>query len=136
MSEAGLKTAIVQVLPPDAQDGAESGRKVDRRLAPRRRVLKGAQAVFLNGHCSIPCMVRDISTSGARIKSMHSAHIPDHFQLVIELDGIEVQCEAVWRKSGEIGVRFLAPPSNHQPKRHQVVTAVVFEKKPTLRRRK
>ncbi|KUO53799.1 MAG: hypothetical protein APF80_07780 [Alphaproteobacteria bacterium BRH_c36] len=81
-------------------------------------------------------MVRDISTSGARIKSKHSASIPDQFELVVELDGIKVKCEAVWRKNAEIGVRFLAPPSNHEPKRRQVVTAVVFEEKPTLRRRK
>jgi len=108
----------------------------DRRAAPRRRVLKGATATFQDRHCSIPCMVRDISTSGARIKSTHCANIPDSFELIIDLDGMEVKCEVVWRRANEMGVRFVDRPAKVPPKRSQVVHAVAVGAKPTLRRLK
>lgn len=91
----------------------------DKRRAQRRRILKGAVAAFSNRHCSIACIVRDISLTGARIRSEGSVNIPDTFELLIELDGTEADCEVVWRKGNEIGVRFRGAPRRVNPCRQQ-----------------
>ncbi|MEM9028003.1 MAG: PilZ domain-containing protein [Pseudomonadota bacterium] len=108
----------------------------ERRQAPRQRVLKGAVAAYADRHMSIDCMVRDISATGARLKSAHAQMIPDTFDLIIELDGLEAECEVVWRKDGELGVRFLGAPRQMSPRRKQVISPVVGDKKPSLRRTK
>ena len=107
----------------------------ERRIAPRRRVLKGAQAAFNDRHCSIPCIVKNISETGARVRSEHVPSIPDTFDLIIDLDGLEARCEVVWRKDKELGVRFVGSPQKSSPKRHQVVNALAPDSKPSLRRR-
>ena len=106
----------------------------ERRVAPRRRVLKGAQAAFNDRHCSIPCVVKNISDTGARVRSDNVANIPDTFDLIIDLDGLEARCEVVWRKDMEVGVRFVGSPQQSSPKRHQIVNALAPASKPSLRR--
>lgn len=65
----------------------------------------------------LPCLVCDISATGARLY-LHSstdnmlgsrAPIPSGFTLAIRTDRIEVDCAVVWRRLGQVGVRFLAP---------------------------
>ncbi|MGI9424789.1 MAG: PilZ domain-containing protein [Hyphomicrobiaceae bacterium] len=107
----------------------------EQRAAPRRRVLKGAQAAFNDRHCSIPCVVKNISATGARVSSDLVPDIPDTFDLIIDLDGLEARCEVVWRKDKEVGVRFVGAPRKSSPRRHQVVDALVPSSKPSLRKR-
>lgn len=106
----------------------------DRRLTPRRRVLKGGVVAFNDHYSSLPCTVRDISDTGARLRIDGSMNAPDRFDLIIEIDGLEVPCEVVSRKASEIAVRFVSPPRMMAPRRVQVVSALVPTKPPTLRR--
>ncbi|MFV0296863.1 MAG: response regulator [Hyphomicrobiaceae bacterium] len=99
-------------------DGAEE----ERRKNKRNRLLKGAIIVFNNRQSTLPCVLRDMTDSGARLQLSSSASVPDKFTLNVELDGIEVQCKVAWRKSGEIGITFLAPPVKKSPKRAQMLT--------------
>ena len=62
-------------------------------------------------------------------------NVPNTFELIVELDGLEASCEVVWRKDREIGVRFLSAPRAVTPTRTQVVKALAPEQKPTLRRK-
>ena len=106
-----------------------------QRASERRRVLKSAIAGFCNRYCSIPCTVRDISDHGARLRCEGSVNLPDHFDLIIDLDGIEVQCEVIWRNRNEIGVRFVETPRKAQPRRQQVVEPVIPNARILLRSR-
>jgi hypothetical protein len=106
----------------------------DRRLAPRRRVLKGGIVAFNDHYSSLPCIVRDISETGARLRIEGSMNAPDRFDLIIEIDGLEASCEVVSRKASELAVRFVSPPRRVAPRRAQVVQALVPTKPPTLRR--
>lgn len=106
----------------------------DRRLAQRRRVLKGGVVAFNDHYSSLPCIVRDISDTGARLRIEGSMNAPDKFDLIIEIDGLEVACEVVSRKASELAVRFVSPPRRVAPRRAQVVQALVPTKPPTLRR--
>ena len=81
----------------------------EKRRGPRRRVLKGAIVAYNDRRSTMPCFVRDISDTGARLRMDCSMSPPDTFLLIIELDGIEVDCEVVWRKQPDLAVAFVSP---------------------------
>ncbi len=93
------------------------------RHAPRRRVLKGAVIGYNDRRSTLPCTVRDLSDTGARLRTDSAINVPDTFVLIIELDGFEAECKVVWRKSPDLAVTFVAPPRSVAPTRTQVVTA-------------
>jgi hypothetical protein len=107
----------------------------DARIAPRRRMLKSAKIAYSDRHVTINCMVRDISATGAKLRVEGSVTAPDTFELLIPLDGMEANCEVVWRREADIGVRFLGAPRTVVPKRAQVINALVPTQAPTLRRK-
>jgi PilZ domain len=106
----------------------------DGRVAPRRRVLKAGIAASNDRHLTVGCTVRDVSATGARLRVESSVGIPDTFELIIEVDGLEADCQVVWRKANEVGVRFLAAPRIVAAKRTQVISPLAPAKAPTLRR--
>ena len=108
---------------------------VERRQSPRRRVLKGGILAYNERFTSLPCIVRDISATGARLRIGGSISAPDKFELIIEIDGMEAFCEVVSRKDCDIAVRFVEPPRMVPPKRVQVVSAIVPATPATLRRK-
>lgn len=91
------------------------------RKSSRRRVLKSATIAFNCRHATLPCGVRDLSEHGARLQVEGSIGAPDTFELIVELDGLEAQCEVAWRRGRDIGVRFLAPPKFVTKKREQII---------------
>ena len=106
----------------------------DGRIAPRRRILKSGIAASNDRRLTVNCTVRDISDTGARLRVEGSITVPDTFELIIELDGLEAPCQVVWRKGGEVGVKFLSAPRIVAAKRAQVVSAVAPPKAVSLRR--
>ena len=93
----------------------------ENRSGERRRLLKGGVIAFSARHATLPCMVRDISDGGARLRVGDASAVPDTFELIIELDGLEVACEVTRRQHGEIGVKFTCEPNYVAPQRSQVV---------------
>ena len=81
-----------------------------------------------------------MSETGAQLEfeSSFMLSIPDTFNLIIPLDGIDVPC-SVKRKSGcLVGVQFEGPVEKASPKRVQIVSAnvpvtVSLRKKPVTR---
>lgn len=108
--------------------------ETDQRT-PRRRMLKKAIASYSDGAIWMEVIVRDLSKTGARLKLKENDILPDHFNLFIELDGIRVDCEAVWRHGLEIGVRFASDVVIKTPLRSQYVTPTNTGRKTTLRRK-
>ena len=106
----------------------------DGRVALRRRVLKAGIAASNDRHLTVACTVRDVSPTGARLRAESSVSIPDTFELIIEVDGLEADCQVVWRKANEVGVKFLAAPRIVAVKRAQVINPLTPAKAPTLRR--
>ena len=72
-------------------------------MSPRRRVLKAGIAASNDRHITVACTVRDISETGARLRVEGSLTIPDTFELIIDMDGLEANCEVMWRKGNEVG---------------------------------
>ena len=86
---------------PQSEDAVERAR--------RMRVFKGAHAAFNQEHSAVPCIVRDLSDSGAKIEFNLGWIVPSHFTLFVELDGFKVECEKVWHRGDLYGVRFTGP---------------------------
>lgn len=107
----------------------------ERRIALRRRVLKAGKVAYQSRYCVVECTVRDLSDTGAKLRTDNSVSIPDNFELLIEIDGFEADCEVVWRKEADLGVRCLGAPRTVAPARQQVVQPDAPVKKPSLLRR-
>jgi hypothetical protein len=107
----------------------------EARVAPRRRMLKSGTIAYNDRHVTIACILRDMSATGARLRVEGSITAPDTFELLIPLDGLEANCQVVWRSGHELGIQFLSAPRMVTPKRHQVVDAFTPAKAPSLRRK-
>jgi hypothetical protein len=78
---------------------------IEQRAAPRHKVFKHGTLAFRGGG-SVDCMVRNISSSGARIDIANPVGVPKSFTLVIETDQFMRHCHAVWSNDKRMGVAF------------------------------
>jgi len=90
----------------------------DKRFAPRRAGRTPALVTFDGAHESIPCFIRDMSTTGARLEFRHDAGNPflskwndvDRVWVVVRSDRVMYDCSIVRRSDTELGVKFMAAP--------------------------
>ena len=54
-----------------------AGNDNEKRRSTRRRILKRAVIAYSDRHCTLPCTVRDISESGARLQL--TSTVENHF---------------------------------------------------------
>ena len=78
---------------------------IERRTAQRHRVLKQGTLAFSGGG-STECVVRNISSNGARIDIASPVGLPESFTLVITADHFMRHCHAVWSADRRIGIAF------------------------------
>ena len=79
----------------------------ESRTAHRKTIYSGAEIVPGGAKEKIGCIVRDLSTKGARLEvRLKSPPVPDKFQLNIP-NVLKQTCRVVWRKDREIGVTFI-----------------------------
>ena len=76
---------------------------VETRVAPRVRVMKAAKINY--GGDKRPCIVRDISSSGAALEFSDLIRIPDEFTLILTEDRLKLPCRAE-RTQYRVGVTF------------------------------
>jgi hypothetical protein len=77
---------------------------MNKRTAPRRRILKAGSIVF--GGAGIDCTVRSLSETGAALEVASVVGIPTEFALVVQSEAFNRKCRVVWRKLDRIGVTF------------------------------
>ena len=78
----------------------------ENRSAHRRDTYSGAEIISGGSKPKIGCIVRDLSTKGAKLEvRFTAAPVPDKFQLNIP-NVLTKTCRVVWRKGREIGVTF------------------------------
>ena len=77
---------------------------VEKRAAPRQRVLKRGMIAFGGG--GIECTVRNLSASGARVDVESPVGLPASFLLVIEADQFMRRGRTVWFKDQKLGIQF------------------------------
>jgi hypothetical protein len=112
---------IVNVPKPVAGPSAEelaAEKAACNRRSRRRQTTLPALMSFPNMRVTVPCIVSDMSGTGARLELPPASakqfgdaeHLPGRLTLALKADRMQVECEVKWRRSGKIGVRFLGPP--------------------------
>jgi hypothetical protein len=80
----------------------------ERRLLPRRRVLRAAKIVFNDQRSIIDCTVKNLNRDGALLVVPSTEGIPPAFDLVFENGEATLACEIVWRRRDRLGVRCMS----------------------------
>src|SRR5262249_17140595 len=121
----------------------------DRSAAAEpRRMASSASAASWVVACSSPTPLLSISAflsfhvscATSRRQEPHlrvegTINLPNTFEPIVDLDGLEASCEVVWRRDKERGVRFASPPPSVIPEQTQVVSALSAPQTPVLRRK-
>jgi PilZ domain len=80
---------------------------VETRIAARHRVNKPATVEY--GGLKQPCLVRDISVTGAALEFsdlIRVMRLPERFKLIVPEDGLRLRCRIVWHRDYRMGVTF------------------------------
>ncbi|MGH1587041.1 PilZ domain-containing protein [Methylobacterium sp. P5_C11] len=78
----------------------------EHRRETRQRVFLKGRIVFNNGSSSFDCLVRDMSSSGARLVMSDATTLPDAFDLYIPQKDRTYRATLRWRREDGIGVTF------------------------------
>jgi PilZ domain len=81
----------------------------ENRKARRSRVSQPVLIVHANGSVIAPCMMVDVSASGARLKLSTEVALPSEFTLLLSKFNGNMcrRCAVVWRNQIHAGIRFL-----------------------------
>ncbi|SPP95748.1 protein of unknown function [Bradyrhizobium vignae] len=80
----------------------------DHRAAIRHHTLRTGIVEFDNGSgstVSVPCTIRDVSGTGARLELNSSLWVAEQFMLIFS-SGLRKDCRVAWRKARLIGSAF------------------------------
>jgi hypothetical protein len=103
----------------------ERRQRPDRRISPRRKVLRGARTFWPNGD-SAECTVYNVSETGAKLEI--SGHAPNAFDLAVDGDPLRYSCLVVWRKAKFVGVKFQNSSQLARPTANTIRTTADFAK--------
>ena len=78
----------------------------ERRISPRQRSFLKGRIVFNGGQSSLDCLIRDMSSMGARLELSGSVTLPDRFDLYLPHRDETWRAHLQWRRGGQIGVAF------------------------------
>lgn len=78
----------------------------ESRSVFRYRTQRPAK-IFLKDGSAVECLVRDLSTKGARLEVADDAKVPDGFFLIIKGSSERFRCRRVWQTGTIIGVEYL-----------------------------
>jgi hypothetical protein len=77
------------------------------RKKPRRQFHYNAGILIDQTSAPIPCMISDISESGARLSLEGAAELPESFVLLLIPNGAARRsCRIIWREGTTVGVVF------------------------------
>src|SRR5918997_3066146 len=86
----------------------------DKRSTPRLRSFLKGRVLFNGGQNSLDCLIRDISSSGARLELSASVTLPDRFDLYLPHRDETCKVQIQWRRDNQLGIAFEqveAPPA-------------------------
>jgi hypothetical protein len=78
----------------------------EKRSSPRLRSFLKGRVVFNSGQASLECLIRDLSSAGARLELSASVTLPDRFELYLPHRDTTSKVHVQWRRGSQIGVAF------------------------------
>jgi PilZ domain len=93
-------------------------RRRERRKTTRVEWNTAGRIRFHGVPVTLPCVVHNLSNTGAGITAPNVATLPDEFTLELSRGGVRSRyCRVVWRSKSEVGVTFLAvAPAASKPR--------------------
>jgi hypothetical protein len=86
---------------------------IDQRQHQRRLIVL---SVIAGG--SVQCTLLDVSREGARLTS--ARRLPDRFYVMLK-PGLKRWCQVMWRRHGEVGVKFIPDPQRRAKSEADVI---------------
>jgi hypothetical protein len=85
---------------------------MDEKRKDCRQSLKYPARIDLGeGSPHLPCILTDVSASGARILIETPDKIPERFELLLAPEhGTSRHCKVMWRGESQLGLAFIKPP--------------------------
>lgn len=90
----------------------------EARRRIRVKTLLGAQIIFNNRMSTIDCVIKNISSSGAKLVVASTVPLPGEFELRIPLKGCSYPARLIRRSREELGVEFLKENVKRSPEEH------------------
>lgn len=93
----------------------------ERRKSHRSRTYLGGRIAFNQRASTMDCLVRNLSSDGARVVFTNTLTVPDEFDLTITRKAESYRARMVWRQPGEgdapgeAGIVFLEPRAEAAP---------------------
>ena len=81
-------------------------REFDRRPEARKRVLLSGLIVYGHGAVTCDCTIKNLSTSGARIRLPYLLALPDRFHVINVRQGVAHNARIVWNKGLDLGLKL------------------------------
>ncbi len=100
--------------------GIDAGTDLNER-SRRARALKKGKLLFNRGLRSVPCIIRNLSETGAKLEFEQAYLLPAEFILQIDLEDFEVTCERRWEEGLRCGVEFISEKRPVSKQREQVL---------------
>ena len=92
-----------------ASSGGTASTHSDNRWAGRKRLrLRSGKIIVSTNRFLCECRIHDASSGGMRLVLMRNVGLPGRFSLHVDETGEIASVVVVWRRGGEIGVRFCA----------------------------
>ena len=89
---------------------------VERRQAPRDKVIYGGTAEIAEGGAARDCVVRNISENGAHLEFGNTVRLPkDSLRLTIARKGRSFMARVIWLRDNFVGVAFSTGHSYELP---------------------
>jgi hypothetical protein len=82
----------------------------DQRDSRRQRIYKEGHIITLDNKSVVNCAVRDLTSTGARLKAGDQASVPPQFRLRIGQEATMRAARVVWRRGNEAGILFTGEP--------------------------
>ena len=74
-----------------------------------------AEIRYNDGMMSVPCLVRDISATGARLELSGDVQLPPSFELFIDKRNETRRVDTKWRRGLEVGIAFRPEAAAESP---------------------
>jgi hypothetical protein len=79
----------------------------NRRIASRSRTLLAGKIIIGEGLISPDCVIRDLSSSGARVRISAETDLPPTVRLLVIKEGLLFEANVAWRRDDQTGLVFV-----------------------------
>ena len=87
---------------------------LERRALARHKTFIKGRIYFNNRLSSLDCIVRDVTSQGARLEVSENVPLPDSFEIYLPNKDEYFHARVEWRKGGNIGVSWSAEQAGKQ----------------------